>query len=144
VFELSTNDEKLVMQNNVLFTEAPSVPTRPTALLGSRDGVAAGIAELSGNWISEGIQPFDGFPGKEPKKDGQVRGLDASLRAPAPAFADLAALALQPTMGSPLQGKGVKLDVPDAHVVTMQYLMHGRGEPRPKEDPPTIGAFAPK
>lgn len=143
VFELSTNEEKLELGNNVIATEAPGVPRRPTALLGARDGVCAGIASLSGNWIADGVQPFDGFPGKEPERRAEMRGFDESLRGPEPMFADLAGLLLLPSSAAPFKGKGGPL-ASGAPAVTMQYVKHGRGEPRPKEDPPTPGALAPR
>ena len=143
VFELSTNDQHLDMRNNVIATEAPSVARRPTVLLGARDQVVAGIADLSGNWISEGVAGFEGFAGKEPKRLAQLRGFDGTLRGAEPSFGDLASLALHPSASAPLTGKGVSLP-PGPHAVTMQYVKHGRGEPRPKEDPPTPGALAPR
>ena len=143
VFELSTNDEKLEMRNNVVATQVPSLPKRPTVLLGGRDEVVAGIADLSGNWISGSVQPFEGFPGRALKRAAELRGLDTSLRGADPMFVDLASLALQPSASAPFKGKGVPLP-PGPHEVTMQYVKHARGEPRPKEDPPTPGALAPR
>ncbi|OJY15891.1 MAG: hypothetical protein BGO98_24845 [Myxococcales bacterium 68-20] len=140
VFELSTNDQRLDMRNNVIATEVPSVPRRPTVLLGARDQVVAGIADLSGNWIAEDVSGFEGFAGKEPKRMAVLNGLDRALRGADPMFADLAKLDLRPSASAPLNGKGVGI-APGMHAVTMQYVKHGRGEPRPKEDPPTPGAL---
>jgi Right handed beta helix region len=143
VFELSTNEEKLDLRNNVIMTEVPSVPRRPTVLLGARDEVCAGIADLSGNWIADGVSPFEGFPGKEPKRRAEMRGFDASLRGADPMVVDLAKLQLQPSASAPFKGKGGAL-AGGAHAITMQYVKHGQGEPRPKEDSPTPGALAPR
>lgn len=143
VFELSTNDQHLDMRNNVIATEAPSVPRRPTVLLGARDQVVAGVADLAGNWVAEGVRPFDGFEGKELRRLAQLRGLEASLRGEEPMFADLPNLVLNPAASAPFKGKGTTV-APGAHAVTMQYVKHGRGAPRPVEDPPTPGALAPR
>jgi hypothetical protein len=144
IFELSTNEEKLEMHNNVIVTEATSVSTRPTALLGSRDGLCAGVATLSGNWISEGIQPFESVPGREPRLEATLRGLEASMRGDDPRFVDLPNLLLHPSASAAFNGKGVILSHPEAHAVDRQYVKHGHDEARAKEEPPTPGAFAPR
>jgi len=140
VFELSTNDEKLHMRNNAIVTEVPPTDTRPVMLLGARDGVVAGDATLAHNWLATGVAALDGFPGKPYERKAKVTGFEASLRGADPGFRVGDELEPWPSAGSALSGKATP--VAGAHPLTMQYLMHGRGEPRPAEAPPTIGAFA--
>ncbi|MBL9025100.1 MAG: right-handed parallel beta-helix repeat-containing protein [Myxococcales bacterium] len=140
VFELSTNDEKLDMRNNVVFAESAPTPNRPVALLGARDGVISGDATLLGNWLSTGVNAFDGIPGKMHDRRGKVAGFDASLFGADPGFADLAKLDLSPGPSSALRGKAGRLE--GKHAVLMQYVRHGRAEARPAETPASIGAFA--
>jgi hypothetical protein len=144
IFELSTNEEKLDMQNNVIVTEARSVPTRPTSILGVRDDVCAGTAALSSNWLSDGVQPFESFPGREMRLEASLSGFDASMRGGDPMFVDIARLDLHPSASAPFRAKGAVLQLPQAYVVDRQYVMHGQDEARPKEDHPTPGALAPR
>ncbi len=140
LFELSTNDEKLDMRNNVVWAEAKPTDTRPVVLLGARDGVVSGVAELSGNWLSDGVAAFDGFPGKPYQRKATLTGIEASLRGSDPGFADKTKLELWPAAGSALLGKGAAIPG-DRHPVGMQYVLHGKAEQRPAATPPTIGAF---
>ncbi len=143
LFEISTNDEKLDLRNNVIFTEDPPRDTRPVVILGARDQVVMGVAELRGNWISTGVAEQDGIPGGSTKRQGTVRGLAESLRGTDPGFVDWKARSLWPAPTSALIGRGVAR-AGEPHPITRQYLLHGRDEPRPPETPPTIGAFAPR
>lgn len=140
VFELSTNDEKLDMRNNVVFAESPPTPTRPVALLGARDGIISGDATLASNWLSTGVNALDGVPGKLHDRRAKVAGFEASLFGADPAFADPAKLDYAPSPSSALVGKASR--VQGDHAVSLQYVLHGRAEPRPREDPPSIGAFS--
>lgn len=140
IFELSTNDEKLQMQNNVVFTEVPPPPSRPVALLGARDGVIAGDATLAGNWLSTGVNAFDGVPGKEHDRRAKIVGFESSLRGADPGFTASSKLELWPAAASALKGKGVPIQ--GNHSVIMEYVLHGRSARRAAETPPTIGAFA--
>jgi hypothetical protein len=142
IFELSTNDEHLDAKNNVFFSEAKPVPYVPVALLGARDQTVSGLAELRGNWISDGIRATDGMPGKEPKNVSEVKGFDQSLFGSEPGFVDAPKLDLHPKSGSVLAGKGVALGDVRGHVVDHEYVPHGKGAPRTAEDPPSPGAFA--
>ncbi len=139
LFELSTNEERLDMQSNVVFVEKAPKPESPVVLLGARDGVVSGVAVLSQNWISTGINALDGIPGKPLDIKAKVTGFDASLRGTDPGFSDVTKLELWPKTGSALIGKGTKPK--SAHAVARQYLSHQRSEPRPAADPPSIGAF---
>lgn len=143
LFELSTNDERLDMRNNVLFTEKPPTAESPVVILGARDGVISGVAELSQNWLSTGVAPLDGFPGKPYERKARVTGFEASQRGTDPGFADIAKLELWPATGSALIGRGATLGA-GKHDVTMQYVFHGKAEPRASANPPAIGAFEPR
>lgn len=139
VFELTSNEESLDARNNVIWFEDAPHPTRPVALLGARDGVAAGRATLAGNWLREGIQAFDGMPGKEPKREATMEGFDGSTFGAGSPFVDAAKRDLR--LGDKtLRGKGVALDLPAEHALSRQYAVHGSSVPR-SDDAPTPGAF---
>lgn len=89
LFELSSDEEHLDARNNVFFSvEAPRPADRPVVLLGARDGLVAGRAELAGNWLRKGIAPIDGIPGKQPEVSAEVRGFEASARGDSSPFVD--------------------------------------------------------
>lgn len=140
LFEISTNDEKLIATNNVFFTEAKGVYKREVTLLGARDGVVLGAAELAGNWLSEGITPQQQLKAEQ---RGSVKGFDAALFGSQPGFVDLGRLELAPAASSPLVKGAAAFEPPSAHEPTRQYVLHGRGAPR-SDSPRAVGAFAPK
>ncbi|NUO54790.1 MAG: hypothetical protein HOV80_38605 [Polyangiaceae bacterium] len=142
LFELSTNEERLDMQSNVVFAEKAPKAESPVVLLGARDGVVSGVASLSQNWISTGINALDGIPGKPLDIKAKMTGFEASLRGADPGLSDVTKLELWPKSGSALIGKGTKPKT--GHEVSMQYLTHQKSEPRPTADPPSIGAFEPR
>ena len=140
VFEISTNDEKLDMRNNAVVTEVRPTDTKPVVLLGARDGVIAGDATLANNWLSEGVAALDGFPGKPYDRKAKVTGFEASLRGADAGFQVGDTIEPWPKATSALAGKGAA--IAGRHPLAMQYLLHGKGEPRPAEAALTIGAFA--
>jgi hypothetical protein len=138
LFELSTNEERLVAKNNVFFTEAKGVYKREVTLLGARDGVAAGTAELAGNWMTEGITPLQQLKAEQ---RGSVSGFDATAFGKEPGFVDLVHLDLAPAASSPLLKGAAPLELTPPHDLTKQYLLHGRSAAR-ADEPRAIGAFS--
>jgi hypothetical protein len=139
IFEVSTNEEQLLAANNVFFTEAKGVMKREVTLLGARDGVVQGVAELTQNWLSDGITPQQSLKAEQ---RADVRGFDKSIIGSDPGFSDIAKLDLSPKPSSPLKGVGTAPD--EAHKIDKQYLLHGRGEARGEGSAPSLGAFAPR
>lgn len=140
VFELTSNEETLIAENNVLWFEDAPHDTRPVVLLGARDGVVAGRATLAGNWLTKGFAAFDGMPGKEPKRDATMEGFDASIFGEGSPFVDAPKRDFRLAEAGPW-GKGKTLDLPAGVVQDRQYALHGAGAPRAAESPPTPGAF---
>lgn len=138
IFEISTNDENLDSRNNVYMSDAPH-PNRPVLLLGKRDQVVSGVATFEGDWIREGI---DTFAQGNVKLVATAKGIDACTRGKEPGFEDLEKRLFRPTAQAPFLQKGVALPYPAEHALKMQYVKHGKGEPRPAEPSLTLGAFA--
>jgi hypothetical protein len=141
IFQISTNDETLVAKNNVFFTEAKGVTKREVMLLGARDGVVSGKAELAGNWLSDGISPQQTLKAEQ---RAVVSGFDTNVFGTDPGFADLAKLDLSPGGSSALRGKAVALKLPAAHPLDFQYAVHGKSASRKETAPGSVGAFAPR
>ncbi|MBL9026757.1 MAG: right-handed parallel beta-helix repeat-containing protein [Myxococcales bacterium] len=140
LFELSTNDENLVATNNVFFTEAKGVYKREVTLLGARDGVVLGVADLAGNWFSEGITAQQQLKAEQ---RGTVKGFDGAAFGAQPGFVDLAHLDLAPAASSPLTNGAAALELAPPHDLTKQYVLHGTSAPR-GDTPRAVGAFAAK
>ncbi|NUP05433.1 MAG: right-handed parallel beta-helix repeat-containing protein [Polyangiaceae bacterium] len=140
IFELSTNDEALESRNNVYMSDTP-YPNRPVMLLGKRDGVVSGVASFEGDWIREGI---DTFATGKVKQVATANGVDGCTRGADPGFSSLEKRDFHLGEACPFVGKGAALTTPNDYGVRMQYVQHGKGEPRPAEASPTPGAFARK
>lgn len=138
IFELSTNEEKLDSKNNVYMSDAPH-PHRPVMLLGARDQVVSGNATFEGDWIRDGIDPYAG--GKS-KVVATATGIESCVRGADAGFVAIDKRDFSVPAACPFVGKGVALSMPADHAVKMQYVRHGKSEPRPAEDKPTPGAYA--
>lgn len=138
VFEASTNDEHIDARNNVFASSQEPDSLRAVSLLGDRDGVAAGILRLSGNWITNGWLDFDPLA-SDLKVIGRVEGLDASLFGSAPPFVSPANLDFTPVADAPLVGGGAPLD--DLPAVEHEYVVHQQAGVRSDGPSLTIGAF---
>lgn len=145
VFELSTNDEMLVATNNIFYSALLPTPLRPVVLLGARDGVISGHAQLSHNWVTTGWSPFDQLPGSGATVVAQVDGLSASLFGADPGFVSAATADFSLVSGAAVIGAGVPLDavMPAAPPVAFEYVDPASGVERAPESPPTLGAIGP-
>jgi hypothetical protein len=130
VFMLLTEDESLQSRNNVYFAEVGAKPSRPIALIGSRDGVVQGRASFAGDWLREGVLAID--PGKGVPLDVRavVSGVDSLPRG-----SDL-------PKSSFLRGKGVTLPYPSELLPTAEIDALGVVRPRPADSLTTPGARA--
>jgi hypothetical protein len=140
IFELATDDEHLDARNNVVFAEERSRPDRWIALLGARDGVVAGRAHFVGDFVSEGIAPFDAPPGVPRTIRATIEGLEPLLRGTDPGFRDPSAHDFRLRPGSLVAGRGVAIEPTLGGVPREQLVRYGRSEPR-LERAPSPGAF---
>jgi hypothetical protein len=140
IFELSTNDERLDARNNVVFVEERARPDRWVALLGARDGIVAGRANFAGDFISEGVSPFDAPPGVPRTVSATIEGLEPLLRGTDPGFRDPLAHDYRLRPGSLVAGRGVAIEPALGGVPREQLVPYGRSEPR-LELTPSPGAF---
>ena len=140
IFELSTNEEKLVSRNNVYMTSVAPSRNRPVSLLGRRDNVVSGVGSFEGDWIREGIATF---ADAKAEVRATASGVDSCSRGTDPGFAAIERRDFHPKSSCPFIGKGVALSLPKEHAIEMQYVQHGKSAARASEASPTPGAFAP-
>ncbi|MCA9619043.1 MAG: right-handed parallel beta-helix repeat-containing protein [Myxococcales bacterium] len=140
VFELSTNDEKLVSFNNVYWSAVAPTAERPIVLLGSRDGLTAGRGSFDHDWIAQGWQPADARP--DIRVTAEVKGVEAATRGDEPGFENAEAGDFAPTASSPLRGGGrpPPAELPAAHHLAQRYVKHRQSAPR-ADAGKTIGAL---
>ena len=125
LIRLSTNDERAVMTNNVVYVESGG---QNLSYVDS-----SGILELSHNWFSE--TPVDTFS----SLSGEIHDDGTNLFDDDPGFVDISAEDFHLREDSPLRNAAVHGD--DAPTPEFQYIVHQGGEPRPHADPADIGAF---
>jgi hypothetical protein len=144
VFEISTNDEHVSATNNVFYSTVSPSGLKGVALLGGRDGVTAGVATFTTNWVTTGWTATN-LIGSAMNVTAQVTGLEASLGGTDPGFTSVANGDFTPATGSAMVGAGSDMTsmVPGEHAVQYQYVPHQAGKPRAAEAPPTLGAMAP-
>ena len=142
VFEISTNDEQLSATNNVFYSTVSPAGLKGIAMLGGRDGVTAGEAVFTTNWVSTGWTATNLVTPST--VSAQLSGLEASLSGTDPGFKSAASGDFTPATGSMMVGAGSDMSamVPAEHAVQYQYVPHQAGAPRPAEAPPTLGAMA--
>jgi hypothetical protein len=140
VFELSTNEERLDSRNNLYYSTAVPDDLHPIGMLGARDGVSAGIAKFSGDWIKNGWTAYDLSRGYHVELRAEVHDLDKMKRGDLPGFRDFAAgdyaLAAGASVGVPV---ALRPDVPIELLPTSQYGKHQRE--RSRAEPLTPGAL---
>ena len=142
VFLLLTNDETLQTYNNVYYAEAASLPTRPVALLGSRDEFLRGQANFSGDWMKEDLVLFDSRRGREPKIEAKAHGFDELTRGKDPGFVDAKKRDLHLSAGAAAGTSGVKLPYDAKDLPAQQFEPSGEVKKREDGDKPTPGAYA--
>ena len=144
VLELSTNEEHLWSRNNVFFATVEPTDLRPLVILGPRDSVTQGIADMAGDWASNGVTPYKMIPGDPLTFEGQIDGLATQPAGASPGFVDMTGNDFHPSDASPLIGAGVTLmDVlPGSYLPLFSYSLN-QVEPRDDSSAPTQGALTP-
>jgi parallel beta-helix repeat protein len=144
VFQISTNDERLVARNNIFHSTVTATSLRPVILLGARDQVSSGMAVFSNNWVTKGWTPFDPTPGATVAIKAKVTGLEASTWGTAPGFKQPASDDYELADDSPCRTLGAPLtarDVPETFHVSHQYVKHAAGRLRRDSKGTALGAL---
>ncbi len=135
LFELSTNEEHLDAKNNIFFSEvAPSPDGKNIYMFGIRDGVTAGIANFSKNWISNGWVTNQAA-GQYNNVTLQVTGFSTSKFGVNPGFASEALDNFELLSTSTVLNQGDAV----TPVVDKRYVKHQKFESRIGSD--DFGAF---
>lgn len=125
LFRLSTNEESCEARNNIFYASAEG---RTVSLLDS-----SGWLRLSRNWFKPGwVSTFGTL-------EGTVEDDGTAIAGDSPGFVDEAGQDFRLAAGSPCANAGVPLG--EEHAVREQYVKHQRGEPRPDDGAPDLGAY---
>jgi len=140
VFELSTNEEQLQATNNIFYSAVEPTDVRQVVMLGARDGQTAGVASFENNWVGAGWGPV--HAGNNTVL-AQVSGFDVSMSGADPGFTSAATDAYTLASGAMVSSAGADMAtlVPAAQAVTMEYVKHQGGKPRPVLAAPSLGAM---
>ncbi|NUP07496.1 MAG: right-handed parallel beta-helix repeat-containing protein [Polyangiaceae bacterium] len=144
VFEISTNEESLEAVNNIFYSSSAPSELTPICMLGEREGLTAGIATFSNNWVSTGWSPYDQTPGNETNLTAEVNGLTSSLTGSDPGFTNAADGDYTIVGGAPVVQAGTDLSsmIPEGLAATLEYVKHQGAKSRKSESPPTMGAMS--
>jgi len=142
IFELSTNDEHLDARNNLFWSTRRPRRLQPICVLGRRDSITSGIATFANNMFTPGWSPVDPSP-RSGRSDAHIFGLENSLIADSPGFADVSRDDFRLVQNSPARGAGQTLArlAPALHPAAFQYVPHQKGAPRRDAHSPALGAF---
>jgi hypothetical protein len=145
LLELSTNEETLWSRNNVYYATVEPTDLRPLCVLGPRDTITSGIADMAGDWASAGVTPYKMIPGDPINFQGQIDGLAPQAAGSLPGFVDMPGDDFRPGSGSPLIGAGIPLmnDLPASYLPSFSFTVGDPAAPRDDSTAPTLGALVP-
>jgi hypothetical protein len=129
LFRLSTNEESCEARNNIFYASAGG---RTLSLVDS-----SGTLRLSHNWVRPGwVATFGNL-------EGRVEDDGTTLAGESPGFLNESEQEFGLAAGSPAIDAGGALPdpVPSDHAVRSQYVRHQRGQKRPDDGKPDLGAL---